>query len=357
MDKTDLGIFPCPCNFQICLWCLDTLIKTNRPCPNCRRPYKESDYRFVKQEEEPKPEEKPKEETRRTLTNEDAHDLQVVRVIQKNLVYVIGIPLESATEENLRRQDMFGQYGHLSKIVINSRNPVGDKSNTCGVYLTYDTDEQALACIRAVDGFTYCRRQLKASYGTTKYCFAFIRGQKCSNPDCLYLHHLAPKEDCFTKEEMTTRQHEFYQLTHPGNGSSWDEHQQRYVYRRPSEEYATSLPPLRLSPKLQGEARKVVPRGSGVASVRASEEEKSVVSEIATPKEAEEPLLMPPTALIGFSQEGRKAQQPPIPVALEESMVRMIPFSFELVGYGIRGSTFGFQNAEKSLESKCGVNV
>jgi singapore isolate B (sub-type 7) whole genome shotgun sequence assembly, scaffold_11 len=85
----------------------------------------------------------------------------VVRVIQKNLVYVIGIPLESATEENLRRQDMFGQYGHLSKIVINSRNPVGDKSNTCGVYLTYDTDEQALACIRAVDGFTYCRRQLK----------------------------------------------------------------------------------------------------------------------------------------------------------------------------------------------------
>ena len=85
----------------------------------------------------------------------------MVRVIQKNLVYVIGIPLESATEENLRRQDMFGQYGHLSKIVINSRNPVGDKSNTCGVYLTYDTDEQALACIRAVDGFTYCRRQLK----------------------------------------------------------------------------------------------------------------------------------------------------------------------------------------------------
>ena len=57
-------------------------------------------------------------------------------------------------------------------------------------------------------------------------------------------------------------------------------------------------------------------------------DEVAVVSEIATPKEAEEPLLMPPTALIGFSQEGRTAQQPPIPVALEESMVRMIPFSF-----------------------------
>ncbi len=32
-------------------------------------------------------------------------------------------------------------------------------------------------------------------------------------------------------------------------------------------------------------------------------DEVAVVSEIATPKEAEEPLLMPPTALIGFCRE------------------------------------------------------
>lgn len=157
-------------------------------------------------------------------------------MIQKNLVYVIGIPIEAADEATLRRHDMFGQYGHLNKIVVNSRNPVGDKSNTCGVYLTYETEDQALDCIKAVDGYSYCHRQLKcvrermviirASYGTTKYCFAFVRGQKCNNPDCLYLHQLAAKEDCFTKEEMSQRQQEFYQLTHPGNGSSWDERQQ-----------------------------------------------------------------------------------------------------------------------------------
>ena len=82
-------------------------------------------------------------------------------MIQKNLVYVIGIPIEAADETNLRRQDMFGQYGHLNKIVVNSKNPVGVKSNTCGVYLTYETEEQALECIRAVDGYSYCRRQLK----------------------------------------------------------------------------------------------------------------------------------------------------------------------------------------------------
>lgn len=82
-------------------------------------------------------------------------------MIQKNLVYVIGIPNDAADESILRRSDMFGQYGNLSKIVINSRNPVGDRSNTCGVYLTYETESQALDCIKAVDGYCYCHRQLK----------------------------------------------------------------------------------------------------------------------------------------------------------------------------------------------------
>lgn len=57
-------------------------------------------------------------------------------------------------------------------------------------------------------------------------------------------------------------------------------------------------------------------------------DEVAVVSEISTPKEVEEPLLTAPMALIVFSREGRKAQQPPIPVSLEESMIRMLPFSF-----------------------------
>ena len=38
---------------------------------------------------------------------------------------------------------------------------------------------------------------------------------------------------------MSTRQVEFYQMTHPGGGSQWDERLQRYVYKKVSEEYAT----------------------------------------------------------------------------------------------------------------------
>ena len=92
-----------------------------------------------REEERSKAEEKTREESRRSIVTEvcprkrvevqDSRDLQTIRVIQKNLVYVIGIPIEAA--------------------------------DTCGVYLTYETEEQALECIRAVDGYSYCRRQLK----------------------------------------------------------------------------------------------------------------------------------------------------------------------------------------------------
>ena len=31
-------------------------------------------------------------------------------------------------------------------------------------------------------------KQIKACYGTTKYCNAYLKGIPCNNTDCLYLH-------------------------------------------------------------------------------------------------------------------------------------------------------------------------
>ena len=46
----------------------------------------------------------------------------------------------------------------------------------------------ALRCIKALDGMTWKGRTVKAVFGTTKYCNAFLKGLPCNNPDCLYLH-------------------------------------------------------------------------------------------------------------------------------------------------------------------------
>ena len=59
-----------------------------------------------------------------------------------------------------------------------------------------------MACILALDGFYLDARNIRASYGTSKYCSAFIKNVRCNNPDCTYLHRMGDAEDMFTKQEI-----------------------------------------------------------------------------------------------------------------------------------------------------------
>jgi hypothetical protein len=56
--------------------------------------------------------------------------------------------------------------------------------------------------VLALDGFYHDGRNVRASYGTSKYCSAFIKNVRCNNPDCTYLHHMGDAEDTFTKQEI-----------------------------------------------------------------------------------------------------------------------------------------------------------
>ena len=72
----------------------------------------------------------------------------------------------------------------------------------------------------------------RASFGTTKYCNSFISGRECTNSECLYLHRIAPKEDCFLRNSMTVGDYSFFKATHPGHGSYWDRNQQMFLYHK-----------------------------------------------------------------------------------------------------------------------------
>jgi hypothetical protein len=54
----------------------------------------------------------------------------------------------------------------------------------------------------ALDGFYLENRNIRASYGTSKYCSAFIKNVRCNNPECTYLHEMGAQEDTFTKQEI-----------------------------------------------------------------------------------------------------------------------------------------------------------
>lgn len=116
----------------------------------------------------------------------------------------------------LRSHEYFGQYGKISKIVIVKRTPSGG-APVVGLYITYHRREDAARCIAAVDGSPApgsANRSdvMRASYGTTKYCMAFLRGGACSDNSCMNLHEWGDEKDCFTKEDLTTLYALLFQL-------------------------------------------------------------------------------------------------------------------------------------------------
>ncbi|CAM0138064.1 unnamed protein product [Umbelopsis sp. WA50703] len=180
----------------------------------CRRVYSEQTVEFTPisadEIQRIKKEKKEKERQQREMEQANRRHLENTRVVQKNLVYVIGLNPKYANEETIMSSDFFGQYGKISKVVINKRPPPPSVAArhgaaalpSVGVYVTYARKEDAARAIAAVDGSIMGGRILRASYGTTKYCSYYLRNMACQNPVCMYLHDLGEDADSFSKEEL-----------------------------------------------------------------------------------------------------------------------------------------------------------
>ncbi|XAR56108.1 hypothetical protein NMG60_11036440 [Bertholletia excelsa] len=214
MDWTDKQLKPCQCGYQICVWCWHHLMdmaekdKTEGRCPACRTPYNKEKIVGVEANcgrvVSTKKDRKTKTHKERPKKPEVRKDLTNVRVIQRKMAYVIGLPLRLADENLLQRKEYFGQYGKVSKISL-SRTAGGAVqqfvNDTCSVYITYSKEEEAIRCIQSVHGFILEGRFLRASFGTAKYCHTWLKSMPCNNPACLYLHSIGAEEDSFGKDE------------------------------------------------------------------------------------------------------------------------------------------------------------
>ena len=125
-----------------------------------------------------------------------------VRVIRRNLVYVVGLTPRFCKEAPLRETRIFQKFGEVLKIHATPPKP-NAALVTGSAYVTFLDEAAAARCIRGVDNTTLDGKTLRASFGTTKYCTSFLKGQTCLNKNCLYLHDGGvPARDSFTKEEM-----------------------------------------------------------------------------------------------------------------------------------------------------------
>mmetsp|Transcript_6627 Transcript_6627/g.16299 ORF Transcript_6627/g.16299 Transcript_6627/m.16299 type:complete len:833 (+) Transcript_6627:145-2643(+) len=235
LDISDRQFFPCKCGYQVCMWCWHRIRESESGlCPACRTPYGDDPHEFSAVDvEDVLRANKEKEAAAKKVRDRQRHQsdsyvseveglaggrqvgqmevpkdrtqLANMRVIRRNLVYAVGLPPNIATEEQLRKPEYFGQYGKIAKIVINRSQTTagGDaRRGSASAYVTLVHKEDTLACILALDGFYMDGRNVRSSYGTSKYCSAFIKNVRCNNPECTYLHQMGHIEDTFTKQEI-----------------------------------------------------------------------------------------------------------------------------------------------------------
>eukprot|EP01012_Entosiphon_sulcatum_P020923 TRINITY_DN25762_c0_g1_i2.p1 TRINITY_DN25762_c0_g1~~TRINITY_DN25762_c0_g1_i2.p1 ORF type:complete len:202 (+),score=23.25 TRINITY_DN25762_c0_g1_i2:77-682(+) len=171
-DVTDKNFSPCKCGFKVCIFCWHKLRETSftgkASCPNCRALYNPSKLKFKapdpdevkahlerkrKQVEDRRKQQETPSSPLTPVSPPSRKHLSDLRVIQRNLVYVIGL-LSTISEEELAAESLFGQYGKIVKIMLNrASSPLGrQRPATMSAYITYSTPSEAMNCIHHVDG-------------------------------------------------------------------------------------------------------------------------------------------------------------------------------------------------------------
>ncbi|KJZ76963.1 hypothetical protein HIM_03840 [Hirsutella minnesotensis 3608] len=236
-DLSDRNFRPCPCGYQVCQFCFNNIKNNmNGLCPACRRPYDEKtiQWKVVTQEEVAEfraniqknqkkraQEQRQKEVQKREAEKENRKNLIGVRVVQKNLVYITGLAPTVREDEllkTLRKPEFFGQYGNIQKISISNRKSSDGQHHSLGIYVTFERPEEATRCIQAVHGSQNGDRVLKAQHGTTKYCSAWLKNEKCNNPGCMFLHEQGDEEDSYTRQDLSSMNSIHTQRPLPGGG-------------------------------------------------------------------------------------------------------------------------------------------
>ncbi|XP_022907066.1 serine/threonine-protein kinase pakD [Onthophagus taurus] len=217
LEVDDLNFYPCTCGYQICRFCWHRIrTDENGLCPACRKAYSENPADFTPLSKEQvaqlKAEKRQRDQQRKAKQTESRKHLASVRVVQRNLVFVVGLPMRLADPEILKRHEYFGKFGKIHKVVINQSTAyAGSQGPSASAYVTYMKNDDALRAIQSVNNIPLDGRHIKSSLGTTKYCSHFMKNQPCPKPDCMYLHDFGDPEASFTKEQMHAGKHQEYE--------------------------------------------------------------------------------------------------------------------------------------------------
>jgi CCR4-NOT transcription complex subunit 4 len=241
LDPDDEQFFPCPCGYQVCRFCWHR-IRTdpeNPVCPQCRTPYSDQPDKFTPLD--PEAVEKLKKARRgqkdhstlrgakgafsapraaasaaaanaktvspstnssataatssrkanaKELAESRTH-LQALRVLQRNLVFVIGLSGRLTDPDVLKSKDYLGRFGKIIKAVVSKTTPsYAGSQPSASAYVTFARFEDAYRALLLTNNTHADGREsgrvLRCSLGTTKYCTQYLKGVQCTKSVCVH---------------------------------------------------------------------------------------------------------------------------------------------------------------------------
>ena len=134
-------------------------------------------------------------------TKESIAYLSKIRIIQKNLIHVQGLPKSLANADILKSNEYFGQYGQILKIFVAQKTNPDNNKKLYSAYITYSNEIEAASAILCVDSLLIETKIIRVFFGTTKYCGFFLNNIQCPNPNkCSFLHKIATDKDIIIKD-------------------------------------------------------------------------------------------------------------------------------------------------------------
>jgi len=120
-----------------------------------------------------------------------------IKITDRCSCFVIGIQSSVATEETLRSNQFFGQFGTIKSIrfILNA--------NPSQALLRFATESSASRAIAWCNEQTSADSPIRAQHGYQKYCISFIKNKQCVKSGCPHRHKWCGPDDIITVKNKT----------------------------------------------------------------------------------------------------------------------------------------------------------
>lgn len=108
-----------------------------------------------------------------------------MRIVEKKSIKVCGLPKEFLRPALLRKEEFFGQYGKIKKVVIKYEKQNGQEPK---VIIIFNSPLGACLALLCANQLLIDKRKLRISFGMREVCAPYLLGH-CKQLKCSKRHY------------------------------------------------------------------------------------------------------------------------------------------------------------------------